>query len=150
MMGYGSPETTSGGNALKFYASVRMDIRKIQSLKDKEEVFGNRVRVKIVKNKVAPPFREAQFDILYGTGISRTGEVLDMGIEAGVVDKSGSWFAYNGERLGQGKENVRAMLDENAELRQSVEDALMAHLGLHPEIAAPVGGPDAEPYEMDD
>ena len=150
MMGYGSPETTSGGNALKFYASVRMDIRKIQSLKDKEEVFGNRVRVKIVKNKVAPPFREAQFDILYGTGISRTGEILDMGIEAGVVDKSGSWFAFNGERLGQGKENVRAMLDENVELRKSIEDGLMAHLGLHPEIAAPMSGPDSEPGDMDE
>ncbi|MDR2825907.1 MAG: recombinase RecA [Deltaproteobacteria bacterium] len=134
--GYGNPETTSGGNALKFYASVRLDIRKIQTLKDKEEVFGNRVKVKVVKNKVAPPFREAQFDVLYGQGISRTGEILDMGVEANVVDKSGAWFAFKGERLGMGKENVRAMLDENLELRKTIEDALMAHLGLHPELAA--------------
>lgn len=146
--GYGNPETTSGGNALKFYASVRMDIRRIQTLKDKEEVYGNRVRVKVVKNKVAPPFREAQFDVLYGQGISRTGELIDMGVEAGIVDKSGAWFAYNGERLGQGKENVRAMLDENVELRQSIEDALMQHLGLHPELA-PVSSDD-EPAPADD
>ncbi|MDL2285443.1 recombinase RecA [Desulfovibrio sp. OttesenSCG-928-F07] len=136
MMGYGSPETTSGGNALKFYSSIRMDIRKIQTLKDKEEVFGNRVRVKIVKNKVAPPFREAVFDILYGVGVSRTGEVLDMAVEAGVLDKSGSWFAFNGERLGNGKENVRAMLDENIELRQKIEDALLEHLGMNPDAVS--------------
>ena len=135
--GYGNPETTSGGNALKFYASVRMDIRRIQSLKDKEEVYGNRVRVKIVKNKVAPPFREAVFDVLYGQGISRTGELLDMGVEAGVLDKSGSWFAFSGERLGNGKETVRAMLDENLELRQKIEDALLQHLGVHADLSVP-------------
>ena len=142
--GYGNPETTSGGNALKFYASVRMDIRKILTLKDKDEVFGNRVRVKVVKNKVAPPFREAQFDVLYGQGISRTGEILDMGVECGVVDKSGAWFAFQGERLGQGKENVRAMLDENIELRDRVETALMQHLGLNPELAAASSDPDSD------
>jgi recombination protein RecA len=142
--GYGNPETTSGGNALKFYASVRLDIRKIQTLKDKEEVFGNRVRVKVVKNKVAPPFREALFDVLYGQGISRTGEILDMGVEAGVVDKSGAWFAFGGERLGMGKENVRAMLDDNLELRKSIEDALMSHLGLHPELAVSAVKPEAD------
>lgn len=142
--GYGNPETTSGGNALKFYASVRLDIRRIQSLKDKEEVYGNRVRVKIVKNKVAPPFREAIFDILYGQGISRTGELLDMGVEAGVLDKSGSWFAFNGERLGNGKETVRAMLDENLELRQRIEDALLQHLGIHPDLAVPPVSPGDE------
>ncbi|NCC25245.1 MAG: recombinase RecA [Deltaproteobacteria bacterium] len=130
MTGYGSPETTTGGNALKFYASVRLDIRKIQTLKDKEESYGNRVRVKVVKNKVAPPFREAQFDILYGTGISREGELLDMGVDNGVIEKSGSWFAFGAERLGQGKENVRALLQENEELRDKVEAALMEHLGL--------------------
>lgn len=135
--GYGNPETTSGGNALKFYASVRMDIRRIQTLKDKEEVYGNRVRVKVVKNKVAPPFREAVFDILYGLGISRTGELIDMGVEAGIIDKSGSWFAFNGERLGQGKENIRAMLDENPDLRQPIEDALLVHLGIHPDLTLP-------------
>ena len=147
--GYGNPETTSGGNALKFYASVRLDIRKILTLKDKEEVFGNRVRVKVVKNKVAPPFREAQFDVLYGQGISRTGEILDMGVDGGVVDKSGAWFAFQGERLGQGKENVRAMLDENIELRERVEAALMQHLGLNPDLAAPVSSSDSD-EGMDD
>ncbi len=136
MTGYGSPETTTGGNALKFYASVRLDIRKIQTLKDKEEVYGNRVRVKVVKNKVAPPFREAQFDILYGVGVSREGELLDLGVQLGVVEKSGSWFAFGSERLGQGKENVRAFLQENTEVRQAIEDALLQHLGMQ-EAAAP-------------
>lgn len=130
MMGYGNPETTTGGHALKFYCSVRLDIRRIQSLKDKEEAYGSRVRVKVVKNKVAPPFREALFDILYGTGISREGELLDMGVDAGIVDKSGSWFAFGSERLGQGRENVRAFLQENTELRQQIEDKLLEHLGM--------------------
>ncbi|WP_243312537.1 recombinase RecA [Fundidesulfovibrio agrisoli] len=128
--GYGSPETTTGGNALKFYASTRMDIRKIQTLKDKEEVYGSRCRVKVVKNKVAPPFREAQFDILYGTGISREGEIIDMGVEMNIVDKSGAWFAYGTERLGQGKENVRAFLLEHPDIRQQIEDKIYEHLGL--------------------
>ncbi len=130
MTGYGNPETTTGGNALKFYASVRLDIRKIQSLKDKEEVYGNRVKVKVVKNKVAPPFREAIFDILYGTGVSKEGELLDLGVQYGIVDKSGSWYAYGSERLGQGKENVRTFLQENPEIRQSIEDDILRHLGL--------------------
>ena len=138
--GYGNPETTSGGNALKFYASVRMDIRRIQTLKDKEESYGNRTRVKVVKNKVAPPFREAIFDILYGTGISRTGEIIDMGSDAGIIDKSGSWFAFNGERLGQGKENVRAMLDENPDLRSAIEKKIVEHLGMNPD-KIPNSGP---------
>jgi len=129
-MGYGNPETTSGGNALKFYASVRLDIRKIQSLKDKDEIVGNRVRVKTVKNKVAPPFRETVFDILYGQGISRVGELLDMGVEHGVLDKSGAWFAFGSERLGQGRENVRAFLQEKDELRQNIENQLLSHLGV--------------------
>jgi recombination protein RecA len=128
--GYGNPETTTGGHALKFYASVRMDIRKIQTLKDKEEVYGSRCRVKVVKNKVAPPFREAQFDILYGTGISREGELIDMGVEMNIVDKSGAWFAYGTERLGQGKENVREFLREHPEIRQQIEDKIYAHLGF--------------------
>ena len=131
--GYGNPETTTGGHALKFYASVRLDIRRIQTLKDKEESFGNRPRVKVVKNKVAPPFREALFDIIYGTGISRTGEIIDIGSEAGIIDKSGSWFAFGGERLGQGKENVRALLDENEELRLAIEKKIIEHLGMNPE-----------------
>ncbi|MFP5239801.1 MAG: recombinase RecA [Acidobacteriota bacterium] len=128
--GYGSPETTTGGNALKFYASTRMDIRRIQTLKDKEEVYGSRCRVKVVKNKVAPPFREAQFDILYGTGISREGEIIDMGVEMNIVDKSGAWFAYGTERLGQGKENVRAFLLEHPDIRQQIEDKIYEHLGM--------------------
>ncbi len=131
-MGYGNPETTSGGNALKFYASVRLEIRKIQSLKDKEEIVGNRVKVKTVKNKVAPPFRETQFDILYGQGISRSGELLDMGVEHGVVDKSGAWYAFGSERLGQGRENVRAVLQNNDELREKIESQLLQHLGMAP------------------
>lgn len=130
MTGYGNPETTSGGNALKFYSSVRLDIRKIQTLKDKDEVFGSRVRVKIVKNKVAPPFREAYFDILYGAGLSREGELLDMGVDNGIVDKSGSWYAFGSERLGQGKENVRALLQENDEIRLAIEQKLLEHLGM--------------------
>ena len=130
MTGYGSPETTTGGNALKFYSSVRLDIRKIQTLKDKEEVYGNRVRVKVVKNKVAPPFREAHFDILYGVGVSKLGELLDLGVHYGVVDKSGSWYAFGSERLGQGKENVRAFLLENPEIAANVENKLLEHLGM--------------------
>jgi recombination protein RecA len=133
MMGYGSPETTTGGNALKFYASIRVDIRKIQTLKDKEQVYGNKVRVKIVKNKVAPPFREAIFDILYGEGISREGEIVDMSVDTGVIDKSGAWYAYGSERLGQGRDNVRAMLKENPDLRQKIEDELLVKLGVKEE-----------------
>ncbi len=132
MTGYGNPETTSGGNALKFYATIRLDIRKIQSLKDKEEVFGNKTRVKVVKNKVAPPFRLAVFDILYGTGISRIGEIIDLGAEAGIIEKSGSWLSYGKERLGQGKENARALLEENTELRLEIEQKIIEHLGMNP------------------
>ncbi len=145
MTGYGSPETTSGGNALKFYSSVRLDIRKIQTLKDKEEVFGSRTRIKIIKNKVAPPFREALVDILYGTGMSREGELLDLGVDHGIVDKSGAWYAYGSERLGQGKENVRQFLAENSELRQQIEDKLLIHLGIKDEEEEKVV--DAAPSE---
>ncbi len=127
-----SPETTSGGQALKFYSSVRMDIRRIATLKDKDEAYGIRARVRVVKNKVAPPFRDAQFDIIYGEGISRTGELIDMGSAAGIIDKSGAWFAYGSEKLGQGKEKVRAFLDENPELRDEIEAKLMEHLGMNP------------------
>jgi recombination protein RecA len=128
--GYGNPETTSGGNALKFYASVRMDIRRIQTLKDKEEVYGSRCRVKLVKNKVAPPFREAHVDVLYGTGISREGELIDMGVDLNIVDKSGAWFAFGTERLGQGKENVREFLREHPDISQQIEDKIYEHLGV--------------------
>ncbi len=135
--GYGSPETTTGGNALKFYSSVRLDIRKIQTLKDKEEAYGSLTKVKVVKNKMAPPFREAKFDIIWGTGISRTGELIDIGVEAGIVDKSGSWFAYGSERLGQGKENVRALLDENETLRKAIEAKVIEHMGMNPTTFTP-------------
>lgn len=135
--GYGQPETTTGGNALKFYSSVRLDIRRIQTLKDKEESIGNRTKVKVVKNKVAPPFRVAIFDILYGQGISRSGELLDLGIEAGIVEQSGSWFAFGSEKLGQGREKVRALLDDNLELRNAVEEKVKEYLGLHPQEFTP-------------
>lgn len=130
---FGNPETTTGGNALKFYASVRMDIRRTGALKDKDEVVGNATRVKVVKNKVAPPFKQVDFDIIYGEGISKTGELIDLGVQTGLVEKSGSWFSYNGERIGQGKENVRNFLKENkelaAELEAKIKDILMAPKG---------------------
>jgi recombination protein RecA len=138
MAGYGSPETTTGGQALKFYSSVRMDIRRIQTLKDKDEAFGSLTRVKVVKNKMAPPFREAKFDIIWGTGISRSAEVLDLAVEAGIVDKSGAWFAYGSEKLGMGRDKVRAMLDESLELRDEMEKKLVEHLGVNPSVVPPV------------
>ena len=143
---YSNPETTTGGHALKFYATIRMDIRRIQSLKDKEEAYGNRTRVKVVKNKVAPPFRLAVFDILYGTGISRTSEIIDLGSEAGIIEKSGSWFSYGKERLGQGKENARALLEENDAMRMEIEQKLIEHLGMNPQalLAAPENDDDDE------
>ncbi len=133
-MGYGSPETTTGGNALKFYSSVRMDIRKIQTLKDKEESYGATTRVKVVKNKMAPPFREAKFDIIFGTGISRSAEIIDLGVAAGIIDKSGAWFAYGSEKLGQGRDNVRTMLDENEALRSEIEAKVIEHLGMNSDM----------------
>ena len=127
---FGNPETTTGGRALKFYASVRVDIRRIASIKDGDQVIGGRTRVKIVKNKVAPPFREAEFDIMYGEGISKEGDLLDLAVEKRIVEKSGSWFAYGGERLGQGRENAKAFLKENVQIRQVIEDRLRRELGL--------------------
>ena len=121
---YGSPETTTGGNALKFYASVRLDIRRTGSIKLRDEIVGNNVRVKVVKNKVAPPFREVEFDIMYGEGISKLGEVIDLGVKAGVVEKSGSWFSYNSTRIGQGRENVREFLKKNPEMAAEIEKAV--------------------------
>jgi recombination protein RecA len=125
---FGNPETTTGGNALKFYASVRLDIRRIGALKNGEEVIGNQTRVKVVKNKVAPPFREAEFEILYGAGISRNGEVIDIGVAQGFVEKSGSWFSYNGERIGQGKENARTFLDQHPEIAREIEGKIREKL----------------------
>jgi recombination protein RecA len=125
---FGNPETTTGGNALKFYASVRLDIRRIGALKNGEEVIGNQTRVKVVKNKVAPPFREAEFEILYGAGISRNGEVIDIGVAQGFVEKSGSWYSYNGERIGQGKENARTFLDQHPEIARDIEGKIREKL----------------------
>ena len=129
---FGSPETTSGGNALKFYASVRLDIRRIGAIKDRDEVVGNTTRVKVVKNKVAPPFREAIFDILYGQGVSREGEIIDLGVEAKVVEKSGAWYSYGGERIGQGRDNCREYLRENPDLAREIENKVREQLGVTP------------------
>jgi len=125
---FGNPETTTGGNALKFYASVRLDIRRIGALKNGEEVIGNQTRVKVVKNKVAPPFREAEFEIMYGQGISRNGEIIDMGVNHGFVEKSGSWYSYGGERIGQGKENARTYLEQNPQIAREIEGKLREKL----------------------
>jgi recombination protein RecA len=125
---FGNPETTSGGNALKFYASVRLDIRRIGAIKNGDEVVGNMTRVKVVKNKVAPPFREAEFEIMYGQGISRAGEVIELGVQQGLIEKSGSWYSYNGERIGQGKENVRSFLQQNPDAAREIEDAIRQKL----------------------
>jgi recombination protein RecA len=135
---FGNPETTTGGRALKFYASVRIDIRRIASIKDGDQVVGGRTRVKVVKNKVAPPFREAEFDIMYGEGISREGDLLDLAVEKRIVEKSGAWFAYNGDRLGQGRENAKQFLKENPEIRQTIEDRVRRDLGMvrEAEVAA--------------
>jgi recombination protein RecA len=135
---FGNPETTTGGRALKFYASVRIDIRRIASIKDGDVVVGGRTRVKVVKNKVAPPFREAEFDVMYGEGISREGDLLDLAVDKRIVEKSGTWFAYGGERLGQGRENAKAFLRENPETFQKIEERVRRELGLirDPEVAA--------------
>ena len=127
---FGSPETTSGGNALKFYASVRLDIRRIGQIKDRDEVVGNQTRVKVVKNKMAPPFKQVEFDIMYGEGISKMGEILDLGVKAGIVEKSGSWFSYNSTRIGQGRENAKTFLRENPEMTNEIEASIRESAGL--------------------
>jgi len=127
---FGNPETTTGGRALKFYASVRIDIRRIAAIKDGDQVIGGRTRVKVVKNKMAPPFREAEFDIMYGEGISREGDLLDLAVEKKIIEKSGAWFAYGGDRLGQGRENAKQFLKENIVIRQAIEDRVRRELGL--------------------
>jgi len=136
---FGSPETTAGGNALKFYASMRLDIRRIGALKDGTDLVGNRTRVKVVKNKMAPPFKEAEFDIMYGKGISREGDLIDLGTDLGIVDKSGSWYSYEGERLGQGRENAKQSLTDNPEMASRIEGQIRDHFGL---VSRPA--PDAE------
>jgi recombination protein RecA len=135
---FGNPETTTGGRALKFYASVRVDIRRIASIKEGDAVVGGRTRVKIVKNKLAPPFREAEFDVMYGEGISREGDLLDLAVEHKVIEKSGAWFAYGGERLGQGRENVKQFLKEHPETTRVIEERVRKELGMvrEPEVAA--------------
>ncbi len=140
---FGSPETTSGGNALKFYASVRLDIRRIGAIKEREEVVGNQTRVKVVKNKVAPPFKQIEFDIMYGEGISKTGELVDLGVKAGIVEKSGSWFSFDSERIGQGRENAKAYLKDNPQTAERIERAIRQNAGL---IAGQIleGTPDPE------
>jgi len=135
---FGNPETTTGGRALKFYASVRMDIRRIASIKDGDVVIGGRTRVKVVKNKVAPPFREAEFDIMYGEGISRTGDLLDLGVEKRIIEKSGAWFAYGGERLGQGRENAKQFLKDNPHVYTAIEERVRKELGLTRDVEVPV------------
>ena len=140
---FGNPETTTGGNALKFYASVRMDIRRIGAIKDRDEVVGNQTRVKVVKNKVAPPFKMVEFDIMYGQGISKAGELLDLGVKAGIVEKSGSWFSYNSERIGQGRENAKAYLIEHAEVADTLEAKIRENAGLI--AGAMMTGPESDP-----
>jgi len=142
---YGSPETTTGGNALKFYASVRLDIRRIGAIKDRDEVTGNQTRVKVVKNKVAPPFKQVEFDIMYGEGISKVGELVDLGVKAGVVEKSGAWFSYDSQRLGQGRENAKNFLKENPEVAAKIEQAIRENSGLIAERIL-----DAAPSEDDE
>ena len=136
---FGSPETTTGGNALKFYSSVRLDIRRIGAIKDRDEVIGNATRVKVVKNKVAPPFKQVEFDIIYGEGISKTGELLDLGVKVGIVEKSGAWYSYGDERIGQGRENAKSFLKENEAIALEIEDKIRAAHGLDFDISCPAG-----------
>ncbi|GGD91202.1 protein RecA [Aureimonas endophytica] len=142
---YGSPETTTGGNALKFYASVRLDIRRTGAIKERDEVTGNQTRVKVVKNKLAPPFKQVEFDIMYGEGVSKTGELVDLGVKAGMVEKSGAWFSYNSQRLGQGRENAKQFLRDNPDVAAEIEAAIRQNAGLLAEqLLTDVGGDDSE------
>jgi recombination protein RecA len=146
---YGSPETTTGGNALKFYASVRLDIRRIGVIKERDEVVGNQTRVKVVKNKLAPPFKQVEFDIMYGEGVSKMGEILDLGVKAGVVEKSGAWFSYDSQRIGQGRENAKNFLKANPDMSGKIEAAIRQNAGLIAEqiLAGPEGDEDADAAE---
>ena len=145
---FGNPETTTGGNALKFYSSVRLDIRRIGAVKKGEEVLGNQTRVKVVKNKVAPPFRKAEFDILYNEGISKEGELIDMGVEHQIVDKSGAWYSYNGERIGQGRDNVREFLRSNPDIASDIENVVRQKMGLDSLGSSDVSAPESAPAEV--
>jgi recombination protein RecA len=144
---YGSPETTSGGNALKFYASVRLDIRRIGAIKERDEVVGNQTRVKVVKNKLAPPFKQVEFDIMYGEGVSKVGELIDLGVKAGVVEKSGSWFSYDSQRIGQGRENAKQFLKDNPDVANRIEAQVRQNAGL---IAEAILQGEVEKDEDDD
>jgi recombination protein RecA len=144
---FGNPETTTGGNALKFYASIRMEIRRIGAIKDRDEVVGNQTRVKVVKNKLAPPFRQVEFDITYGEGISKTGELVDLGVKAGVVEKSGAWFSFDSQRIGQGRENAKAFLRDHPEVAAKIEDRIRAQSGLVANALLAAGGEEAEAAE---
>ncbi|HMF21981.1 MAG TPA: recombinase RecA [Pseudolabrys sp.] len=145
---YGSPETTSGGNALKFYASVRLDIRRIGAIKERDEVVGNQTRVKVVKNKLAPPFKQVEFDIMYGEGVSKTGELIDLGVKAGVVEKSGAWFSYDSQRIGQGRENAKQFLKENPDVANRIEAAVRQNAGLIAEAIMAGEGDDKDDDEV--
>ena len=147
---FGSPETTTGGRALKFYSSVRLDVRRIETLKDGTDMVGNRTRVKVVKNKVAPPFKQAEFDIMYGKGISREGGLIDVGVEAGLVRKAGAWYTYEGDQLGQGKENARGFLKDNPDLANELEKKILEKLGVGPTVDATRRRAPAEPIGVDD
>lgn len=147
MVGYGSPETTTGGNALKFYSSVRLDVRRIATLKQNDQSIGNRVRVKVAKNKVAPPFKQAEFDIMFGEGISKTGEIIDYGVKLDIIDKSGAWFSYKADKLGQGRENARNFLLQNPEISKEIENQILEHLGEKGILSS---GDDDEIQEQND
>ncbi|HXP31354.1 MAG TPA: DNA recombination/repair protein RecA, partial [Stellaceae bacterium] len=144
---FGNPETTTGGHALKFYASVRLDIRRIGAIKEREQVIGNQTRVKVVKNKMAPPFKVVEFDIMYGEGISKRGELLDLGMQAGVVEKSGSWFSYDGQRIGQGRENAKGFLKDNPEIANAIEHAIRSNAGLVADAMMATGAGDTAAEE---
>jgi recombination protein RecA len=147
---FGNPETTTGGNALKFYSSIRLDIRRIGSIKDRDEIIGNQTRVKVVKNKVAPPFREVEFDIMYGIGISKSGELLDLGVKAGIIEKSGSWFSYGGERIGQGRENAKQFLEKSADTMARIEAHIRQNAGLLSQALAGHGESEAQSADAED
>jgi recombination protein RecA len=149
---FGNPETTTGGNALKFYSSVRLDIRRIGQIKERDDVVGNQTRVKVVKNKVAPPFKQVEFDIMYGEGISRTGEIVDLGVKAGIVEKSGAWFSFDGQRIGQGRENTKNFLKENPQIAAAIEKTVRQNAGLIVDamLAEPEGDEAAEATEGPD
>jgi recombination protein RecA len=146
MTGYGSPETTTGGNALKFYSSVRLDIRRIATLKQGENSIGNRVKVKVVKNKVAPPFKQAEFDIMFGEGISKTGELIDYGVKLDIIDKAGAWFSYKDQKVGQGRENSKVFLKDNPEIAKEIEEKILEALGVNDAIIQ--GDPESEESEL--